>query len=47
MMRANEARTGKTVLPLDLESDIDSVFEAFAQPPKPGKPAQPDEDGDL
>lgn len=30
MMRANEQRTGQTVLPLDLESDVDAVFQAFA-----------------
>lgn len=31
MMRANEQRTGQTVLPLDLEADVDAVFASFAK----------------
>lgn len=49
MLRALEQRTGKTVLPLDLEGDIDAIFEKFtasteagAVDPKTGEIENPD-----
>lgn len=43
MMRANEERSGQTVLPFDTEDEIDSFFGEWAaeQAPKKGKAAEP------
>jgi hypothetical protein len=44
MMRAHEQRTGQTVLPLGMETDIDEVFATFATKAKPGAASEEDND---
>ena len=44
MLRANERRKGGTVLPLDMEAEIESVFATFAEAAEPDDDAaEPDD----
>lgn len=49
MMRANEERSGQTVLPFDTENEIDAFFGQWATepPPKPEKPTRADPQADA